>query len=59
MSHCDLFEASVKNCVDEFKLKVELIFFHSYLIELVDVKNKCFSCDIFNNEKLQRFHIKP
>jgi UDPglucose 6-dehydrogenase len=45
----EFFGSPVINCIDEFKSKSDLIVVNRYLKDLADVKNKCFSRDLFNN----------
>jgi UDPglucose 6-dehydrogenase len=50
LSQRDFFGSPVINCVDEFKSKSDLIVVNRYSTDLADVKNKCFSRDLFNND---------
>lgn len=44
----DFFGSPVINCVDEFKAISDVIVANRYSKDLADVKNKCFSRDLFN-----------
>ena len=50
LSQRDFFGSPVINCIDEFKSMSDLIVVNRSSKDLADVKNKCFSRDLFNND---------